>query len=297
MGGAFVAVANDSSATWWNPAGLADGPFLDAALSRVTTSSDRGFPARRDRVAGFALGTPPFGFSYYRFRITNIAGASPTAQDRAGREEGRTDSLELSQLGASVIQTLWPGVHAATTLRFVRGTVRRDAPGPDGSALDPGDSLDRGDELEGGDAGNRFDLDVGVLAIHGAVRLGAVVRNVRDVDFGGVRLPRQARVGAALDLEAIGQMPLTVAVDADVLEYDTGTGERRVIALGAERWFSARRLGVRAGARLNTVGAEERAVTAGASWSPRPGLYVDGHVAAGPDRGERGWGLAARVSF
>ena len=27
MGGAFVAVASDSTATWWNPAGLAAGPF------------------------------------------------------------------------------------------------------------------------------------------------------------------------------------------------------------------------------------------------------------------------------
>src|SRR5688572_15574551 len=35
MGGAFVAVANDSSATWWNPAGLADGPFLDTATARA----------------------------------------------------------------------------------------------------------------------------------------------------------------------------------------------------------------------------------------------------------------------
>ena len=31
-GGAFVAVANDSSATWWNPAGLAAGPFFDMVL-------------------------------------------------------------------------------------------------------------------------------------------------------------------------------------------------------------------------------------------------------------------------
>jgi len=31
MGGAFVAVANDSTATWWNPAGLATGPYADLA--------------------------------------------------------------------------------------------------------------------------------------------------------------------------------------------------------------------------------------------------------------------------
>src|SRR6185503_6043469 len=31
MGGAFVAMADDSSATWWNPGGLAAGPFVDIA--------------------------------------------------------------------------------------------------------------------------------------------------------------------------------------------------------------------------------------------------------------------------
>ena len=29
MGGAFVAVADDSTATWWNPGALAAGPFVD----------------------------------------------------------------------------------------------------------------------------------------------------------------------------------------------------------------------------------------------------------------------------
>ena len=51
MGGAFVAVASDSSATWWNPAGLAAGPFLDLAIGKA------------DDASWFALATPPFGLS------------------------------------------------------------------------------------------------------------------------------------------------------------------------------------------------------------------------------------------
>lgn len=278
MGGAFVAVANDSSATWWNPAGLADGPFLDMAIARnaLDVPDD---PGRRDVGAGVSLGTPPFGFSYYRLRITQIRPADPTAQERAGREDrraGTADLLVVSQLGATFIQTLIPGIHAATTLKFVRGTAR-----PVG--------------LAGGDAVNRFDLDAGVLAVFGAVRLGAVARNLREVEFDGMELPRQVRVGAAFDAEALGAMPLTVALDADVRRYQTGTGARRVIALGAERWFLTRRVGVRGGARFNTVGALDRAVTAGLSVALRPGVYVDGHGAGGAD--ERGWGVAARVSF
>ena len=299
MGGAFVAVADDSSATWWNPAGLADGPFLDMALSRAVTQvvTPEGW---RDRGVGFALGTPPVGFAYYRLRFTQIHAADHTAQPRADREDRRAetaDSLDVAQFGATFIQTLIPGVHAATTVKYLRGTARHDTPGAVVPALDPDDRLDRADEIRGGDAEGRFDLDIGVLAVTGPLRLGAVARNLRQVEFGDVRLPRQIRVGAAFDADALRQLPLTVSLDADVRAYDTGHGKRRVVAVGAERWFRARQVGIRGGARINIVGAQERAVTAGVSVSPRPGLYVDAHAVGGGATGERGWGVAGRVSF
>ena len=299
MGGAFVAVANDSSATWWNPAGLADGPFLDMALSRAVTDVLTS-QARRDRGLGFALGTPPFGFAYYRLRFTQIHAADHTAQPRADREDRRAetaDSLDVAQFGATFIQTLIPGIHAATTVKYLRGTARHDTPDPVVPGLEPDEWLDRGDELEGGDAEAGFDLDVGVLAVTGPIRLGAVVRNVRQVEFGDLRLPRQVRVGAAFDALELAQLPLTVSLDADIRAYDMGNGDRRVVAIGAERWFRARQIGIRGGARFNTVGAQERAITAGVSVSPRPGLYVDAHAVGGGATGERGWGVAARVSF
>src|SRR4029077_7697112 len=74
MGGAFVAVAADSTATWWNPAGLATGPFSDMSLGRGVTDLNTGGPARRDRVSWFAATSPAVGFSYYRLRITDIRG-------------------------------------------------------------------------------------------------------------------------------------------------------------------------------------------------------------------------------
>ncbi len=89
MGGAFVAVANDSSATWWNPAGLADGPFLDSAVGRATTeTTGRTLPFQRERLSWFALGIPPVGISYYRFRITDIQRFGPTGAPAGSREEG-----------------------------------------------------------------------------------------------------------------------------------------------------------------------------------------------------------------
>jgi hypothetical protein len=279
MGGAFVAVANDSSATWWNPAGLAEGPFLDMALAHAVTSVADSVPSRREPTTSFALGTPPIGLSYYRFQITDIRRSSPTVGAAAGRQDSGgvvpVRSLSASQFGVTLLHSLTSGVHAGTTLKYVRGAA------------------------EGEDTEQDFDLDVGLLAVAGAIRLGAVAKNLREPTFGAdeVALPRQVRIGAAFDAAASGGPPLTVAVDADVRTATFAWGDRRMVAVGAERWLLARRFGIRAGARFNTTGAEDRSATAGLTVSPRPGLYVDGHVVRGGSADDRGWGVAARVSF
>ena len=298
MGGAFVAVADDSSATWWNPAGLAAGPFLDVALGRAVTSQQNMLPVTRDRVAWFAITTPPFGFSYYRLRLTDIQPFDPTAAAPADREDRRAGvpvrSISVSQLGATLVQTLLPGVHVGTTVKYVRGTVRSSR---DDSLMDGSRLLARGEDLEGGDAESRFDLDVGLLAVAGPVRMGGLIRNVRQPVFGDARLPRQVRAGVAFDGERAGLAPLLVALDADLRRYRTGSGDRRVVAVGGERWIAARRVGLRAGARFNTVAAQDRAVTAGVSVAARAALFVDAHVVRGGAADDQGWGIAARVSF
>jgi hypothetical protein len=298
MGGAFVAVADDSSATWWNPAGLAAGPFFDLALGRSATDIEDGTPARRERATWFAAATPPFGFSYYRFRITDIGPLDPTGQSTEGREDRRAVvpvwSLSASQFGATIVQTLFSGVHAGTTLKYVRATgLAGQVVGSEGASASQ--LLGEASDLRGGVSRGTFDLDVGVLGVRGPVRVGAVVRNVREPAFGGLRLPRQIRVGAALDADRAGG--LTVALDADARRYRTPYGERRVVAVGGEGWSSSRRVGIRAGARVNTVGAREKAFTAGGSVAIRAALYVDGYVVQGGARDEGGWGVAARVSF
>ena len=207
-------------------------------------------------------------------------------------------SLAARQFGLTVVQSILPGVHAGATLKYVRGTVRGGI--NDGSGSDS-DLLDAGEELEGGDANNRFDLDVGLMAVAGPVRLGAVMRNVRKPDFGTDVAPfvlaRQTRIGAAIDTEQSGGPPFIFSIDADVRTYATGTGDRRVVALGAERWLWTKQIGVRGGARFNTVGAKERAATAGASVAVRNGLYLEGYIVRGGAEAERGWGIGTRVSF
>ena len=314
MGGAFVAVASDSTATWWNPAGLAAGPFVDIGWGRDRVEVTEQAPAWRHKTSWFGLGTPALGLSYYRFRITDAQPIAPTVPAADGRQLERGDapvqSVALSQLGVTVVRTLISGVHVGTTLKRVRGTVRN---GPlDSAASDSAASLsaalEQGEALEDGDAQSRFDLDAGIIAVAGPLRLGAAVRNLREPEFfaaggasdalaTGMQLRRQVRVGAAFDGAMIGSIPLTVALDADLRTYLTASGERRMVALGAEQWILGRRVALRAGGRVNTRGARERVATVGLTVATGGGLYLDGHAVRGGAEDERGWGLATRISF
>lgn len=302
MGGAFVAVANDSSAVWWNPGGLGAGPFLDVSLSRGASDRSDRMPAGRARASGFALTTPPFGVSYYRFRASDVRPAVPTAAAGGDRQDQRVGlhvrSITASQLGVTLVQTLLPGIHAGTTLKYVRGAFSSLH---DNSGMDVSRLLDQAGRLEGG--GGAFDLDAGVFAGVGAVSVGVVIRNVRETELvasggaGLARLPRQVRGGVAFDGSRTGGAPLTLAADVDLRAYDTLGGARRVVALGAEHWVAGRRLGLRAGTRFNTAGGGERVATAGLTARIGPGVLVDGYVVGGRAEDARGWGLAARVSF
>jgi len=300
MGGAFVAVANDSSATWWNPAGLAPGPFFDVAVGGAATDIDGSLPARRERGLWFSVTTPPFGFSYYRLNITDIGQFRTIASDVGGREDRRAAvpdwSLSASQFGATLVHTVVSDIHVGTTLKYVRATgFEGELTGPE--SLNASEWLDRADESSGGDVDNDFDLDLGVLAIRGPVRLGGVVRNLLETELGRVKIPRQARVGVAFDAAAMSSRTLLLSVDTDIVAYQTPFGDRRVVAVGGEGWVLGRRVGVRAGARFNTTGAQEQAYTAGASVAVRSGMFIDGHVVYGGADDESGWGITARASF
>jgi hypothetical protein len=300
MGGAFVAVANDSSATWWNPAGLAAGPFLDVAIGRSLSATDGSLPASRTGAWSVSVTTPPLGLSYYRLKITDIRAMAPTDAADGGREDGGAGkgvrSLSISQFGATVLHTITTGLSAGATVKYVRGTARLRGFDPADAGRGIPDLLDAGDDLEAGEGEGTVDVDVGLLAIRGPVRLGFTARNLREPHFGDRRVDRQLRAGAAFDGAARGAIPVMFSVDADLRSYESTTGERRVIAFGGEQWVRPARIAVRGGARFNTVGEQDRAVTAGASVAPRAGLFVDGYAAVGSDSAS-GWGVAARVAF
>jgi hypothetical protein len=291
MGGAFVAVASDSSATWWNPAGLAAGALFDISLGRVLTESSDILPARQERASWFAVGTPPLGISYYRFSIEGISSSSPTGSVRVIR------SFAASQLGVTLLHTIVPGLHVGTTLKYLRGELRT------GSFETPL-SIDKlfGRQLNGnGGSTGTFDVDVGFLGVTGPFRIGFVIRNVTVPSFSAngehYELPRHARFGVAFDGEQIGKVPLIVAVDVDINRINLLNGrEQRNLSIGTEYWLWRKRLGFRAGTRFNMVTSEQRVLTAGLSFAPKSGVFIDAFVARGAV-GEAGWGVASRVSF
>src|SRR5689334_13914678 len=152
MAGAFTAIADDATATWWNPAGLATGAYLNmiAEYGR-TTETDESHRA-------FALAFPALGLSYYRMTVSEIQPSSSTGTSAAGRQDPvalGARAVEVSQFGATLGQSIGGRLVLASTLKLQRAL---------------GDS-------QGG-------LDIGAMGVFGTLRVGAIVRNVREPTFG-----------------------------------------------------------------------------------------------------------------
>ena len=95
MAGAFVAVADDATATWWNPAGLAGGAYFNSIIEYGTAQDPRvptdagglATPSWRTSTRGFAVAYPALGLSYYRLRVSEIRPLDPTAATSPGRQD------------------------------------------------------------------------------------------------------------------------------------------------------------------------------------------------------------------
>lgn len=302
MGGAFVAVADDASATWWNPAGLAGGPFFNLLIEHEARRREPASEiSRLDRtaidqtVSGVALGTPPLGLSYFRTRHTSLPALTPSDRrepDRDGDERGV--SLVAHQTGVTLLHSLTAAFVVGSTLKFVRGiaTVFDPRDLPESGSTD--DTLEHAADLIG-KATNRFDADLGVHFSSGPLRAGLTVRNLLEPSFAApdgieVTLERQARAGAAWVLRDA----LTIAVDLDLLEQRDAARGRR-LAVGVEQRFN-QRLALRGGLRLTASGSADAALAAGASYAVRPGIWMDGFWTRG-EYHDTGWGVAGRVSY
>ena len=288
--GAFVAVADDASAVYWNPGGLASGAYFSLVLDRTEAETNASADGRAGGRSSWlvALSAPAIGLSYYRLRTTTVAPSGRLASTPLSRVE----SLVTHHAGATIVHSLADYLAIGATLKLVRGVaVLGDSAGR------PEDLID--DRDVAGVSSNHFDVDVGVMATTTLLRAGVTFRNLTEPSFAtssedNLRLDRQARAGVALLLTP----RWTAAVDLDLTRNRGPFGEVRTLALGAEGRLTAR-ASARAGVQLNTTGDRGRdpAASVGASYAAFGSLLVDAHFITGSDDGFRGWGVAGRVVF
>ena len=289
MGGAFVAVADDSTAVHWNPAGLVSGPSGGMTIGwhrfQFGNQKDEPRPGPARRASSLtSLGTWPLGLAYGRFETSRLI---------AGTDgELRVETLQTTQYSATVLQSVTPGLVLGSTVKYVRGHFA-EAPA-EGATIE--DALRVAGDLEAPRSG-RFDLDVGIMANMAPLRVGFTWKNLRSPSFGDEptaanTLPRQARLGVAF-LPSSG---LTLAMDVDLNTVDLRDGLRRMFAFGGEGQVG-RRLVVRAGGRVNLKLPRQPIGTFGLSVGLRAGVWVDGHYAQGSNDEQREFGAALRAGF
>lgn len=302
MGGAFVAVSDDATATWWNPAGIAI-TYFSTVIERgeVTEPAEApsAGPAWRSRTLGFAGAFPALGLSYYRLRISEIAPLLTTANGQPGRQDSGgagigLRSLATHQFGATFGQSVGSHLVVASTFRLVRAGLAS-------GAASAGDALDAADELAV-PLETSSDLDIGALGLVGPVRIGVSVKHVNEPDFGeGAErfvLKRQARAGFAWVTGQPGSpAALTTAADIDLTRTATAFGDARHLAAGAELLLRRQQLALRGGISANTVGDLTSSTSAGVSIGVSRGLYLDGAATFGSDRSRKGWTVSVRLTI
>lgn len=306
MGGAFVAVADDATAAYWNPAGLTTGAFFSLLVDQTFTRT-RLDPTQPDSPGTdqggiiVSLSTNTAALSYYRLRINQIdrppppaAPLDPARKDQWG--EAALRSIVTHNVAMTGVQMLYPGVSFGSTVRYVRGSYGVGAGNPDsttGSWLREAGDLKRHSQ-------NKVDMDMGLKIGGEKLQVGLVARNLLTPsldapDGRSIRLERLVRAGLAV--RPVGR--LLVAADIDLRRLSTAHGGHRNVAIGVEQWFGVW-LGVRGGARFNLEGGDDDPGIIGAvglSVLLTSGLYVDAQVTRGRDEVEQGWSVAGRVGF
>ena len=304
MGGAFVAVADDASAVYWNPAGLAAGSYFSLIVDHNALSTSDDADATHGRTGLLvAAGTPPLGLSYYRTRVTRTQPIDSIETNAAGRNtvqgEVRLETLVTDQAGVTLLQSIGRGFAVGGTLKYVWGTAGAGLTTATGKP-----ALEAAERLPAVSKGT-FDADLGVMAVGSFARVGLAVRNVMEPSFDTTEAPdgtppivlqRRIRGGLALRLA----QGITVAADADFTTAVVSFGRWRDAAVGGEAKI-APGAWVRSGVHWNTAG--DSAVGAapifsvGGSYAVKGSILADAQASVGSRNGDRGWGVGVRFVF
>lgn len=303
MAGAFVAVADDATAVYWNPAGIATGSFVSAVIDfgrgERAPKSPQTAAGQKDTVAFVGVSATAIGLAYFRLETYGTSTAEPVVTAPQSREEVRrsVQALTTSTVGVSLLQSLTEHIVVGVTPKFIRGSARRGVSGD----LDVHDALDTAKGLDGPGDG-AFDVDAGAMVRANRFRFGVIARNLTTPSFDAgagqdpLALEREVRVGGAWGSGWSGLSRVIVSVDGDLTSRATPSGDRRDVAAGVETWWRHQRLGLRGGARRSTIGDPRAAVAAGISAGLTSGMFVDAHVVRG-HAAERAWSVGARMVF
>lgn len=260
MGGAFTAVADDGSAVYWNPAGLASGSFFSLVLDH--NARDEG------SATLLALGTPPLGLSYYR-----------TAT--GSRANGR-NSLVAHHAGATVLQSLGDHFAIGGTAKFVHGVVDGGGASVSSNKFD----VDLGVMIKG---------SLGRIGVSAQNLTEPSFEGPGE----SVTLERRVRAGIALNLFELtmvsADFDLTTATagTAGARVAD----DWRAVALGAET-HPLTKLWLRGGVHWNAAGETAAPVgSIGGSYAVYGSTVADAQVSFGSEDGNRGWGVGLRFVF
>ena len=218
MGGAFTGVADDSTAFYWNPAGIAFGPFLSAGIYHGQDESNRDGRLFEDRATGVSLEYTFMGVAFTQFRQSAAADSGP----------GDLDTFDVA---VSVLQSLpIDNLVVAGNIHYLSGTT----------------------SLGGVESGSdSWDVDLGVMYERDRVfRVGLMLSHLREARFvlpddERLRVPRHARAGVSFRL----RQSFLVAFDVDLSTRGSDSETWREISLGAEKGLFDRRAFVRGGLR------------------------------------------------
>ena len=304
MGGAFVAVADDASAVYWNPAGLPGIPLFDAVLDRTHSdrdpSSASGGSVGKNRAVMAAVALPVVALSYLSLDTASLghvatAAAGPDRQDPGTAAVGH--ALRTHQVGLTLVQSLTDYVVVGGTVRLVRADVVVE---PLATVSDA--ALDALWSAEGRSS-TRVGADFGLMTYLGRLRVGLTVRDATAPSYEAssgvdIDLDPSVRVGAAWGPEpGRGRRRWTVAADAELTTAEGPEGRWRALAVGAERWWREGRLALRGGLRAQTVGDARPVATGGASLAIWSALIAEAQATLGDDGAGGGWSVGARVTF
>jgi hypothetical protein len=266
LGGAFTAVANDSTAFFWNPAGLVYGRLLRAGFYGGNVFQDRGELVNRLRSEqpgdhSTLEGDETLGFSV-SFAMLGVAITDSTQTASFLQEDILVSrGLESLDVALTFVQSLpVDELTIGGNVRFIRGTAfesatqAKDVPTDERNVKDLVNAATASD----GRSESELGLDLGILYQPTEwVRLGLTGRNLNEPTFHTetgteIVLHRQTRAGVAFFFEP----GYAVAVDLDLTARQVAGGgdSWRELAIGAEKSWRRGRIAIRGGLRTEAAG-------------------------------------------